>query len=221
MKAFSHRHLPQNTSTGRSVAIYSGDGWGFSGGTLLAVQETWVWSLGWENFLEREMAIHSSILAWRIPWTEEPGGLQSMGSQRAGHDWAHTHAATHIPQGLGKRMHWWVAEPSSFSTIVSKQCHPHSLNTNICLWMPRQKKKDPLPPPAPAAPLPGVPFRCPLVLLTFGCLSLISKLYHSLKHTPKCKFLRFILNFLYVCQADFYFTNPEITFEILDKGRCH
>ena len=48
--------------------------------------ETQVRSLGWEDPLEKEMATHSSILAWRIPWTEEPGGLQSMGSQRVGHD---------------------------------------------------------------------------------------------------------------------------------------
>ena len=48
---------------------------------LLVMQETWVLSLGWEDPLEKEMATHSSILAWRIPWTEEPGGLQSMGSQ--------------------------------------------------------------------------------------------------------------------------------------------
>ena len=48
--------------------------------------ETWVQSLGWEDPLEKEMATHSSVLAWRIPWTEEPGGLQSMGSQRVGHD---------------------------------------------------------------------------------------------------------------------------------------
>ena len=47
-----------------------------------AMQETWVQSLGWEGPLEEGMAIHSSILAWRLPWTEEPGGLQSMGSQR-------------------------------------------------------------------------------------------------------------------------------------------
>ena len=46
-----------------------------------AMQETWVWSLGWEDSLEVGMATHSSILAWRIPWTEEPGGLQSMGSR--------------------------------------------------------------------------------------------------------------------------------------------
>ena len=47
----------------------------------------WVRPLGWEDPLEKEMATHSSILAWRIPWMEEPGGLQSMGSQRIGHDW--------------------------------------------------------------------------------------------------------------------------------------
>ena len=46
------------------------------------MQETWVPSLGQEYFLEKGMAIHSSILAWKIPWAEEPGGLQSMGSQR-------------------------------------------------------------------------------------------------------------------------------------------
>ena len=51
-----------------------------------AMQETWVRFLGWEHPLEKEMAIHSSILAWRILWTEEPGRLQSMGLQRVGHD---------------------------------------------------------------------------------------------------------------------------------------
>ena len=53
---------------------------------LSAMRETWVRSLGQENPLEKEMATHSSILAWRIPWTEEPGGLQSTGSPRVGHD---------------------------------------------------------------------------------------------------------------------------------------
>ena len=48
--------------------------------------ETVARSLGWEDHLEKEMAIHCSILAWRIPWTEKPGGLQSMGSQKVGHD---------------------------------------------------------------------------------------------------------------------------------------
>ena len=51
-----------------------------------AVQETWVRSLGCDDPLEKEMATHSSILAQRVPWTEKPGGLQSMGSQRVGHD---------------------------------------------------------------------------------------------------------------------------------------
>ena len=50
------------------------------------MQERWVWSLDWEDPLEKEMAPHSSILAWETPWTEEPGGLQSMGSQRVRHD---------------------------------------------------------------------------------------------------------------------------------------
>ena len=49
--------------------------------------KTQVRSLGWEDLLEKEMAAHSSILAWRISWTEEPGGPQSIGSQRVGHDW--------------------------------------------------------------------------------------------------------------------------------------
>ena len=52
------------------------------------MQETWVWCLGWEDPLVKEMATHSSILAWRILWTEETGGLQSMGSQWVGHNWA-------------------------------------------------------------------------------------------------------------------------------------
>ena len=50
------------------------------------MQETRIQSLGWEDPLEKEMANHSSILAWKISWIEEPGGLQSMGSQRVGHD---------------------------------------------------------------------------------------------------------------------------------------
>ena len=53
---------------------------------LPAVQETWARSLGWEDPLEKGMATHSSIFAWRTPRTEEPGGLQSMGLQRVGHD---------------------------------------------------------------------------------------------------------------------------------------
>ena len=54
--------------------------------SMQEAQETWVQSLGWEDPLEKEMATHSSILVWRIPETEEPGGLPSMGSHRVGHD---------------------------------------------------------------------------------------------------------------------------------------
>ena len=53
---------------------------------LPVMWETRVQSVGWEDSLEKEMATHSSVLAWRIPWTEEPGWLQSMGSQRVGHN---------------------------------------------------------------------------------------------------------------------------------------
>ena len=63
----------------------------FPGGSdsknLPAMQETWDRFLGWENPLEKEMATHSSILVWKIPWTEEPGGLQSMGSQESDKTW--------------------------------------------------------------------------------------------------------------------------------------
>ena len=53
---------------------------------LSTMQETQVRALGWEDPLEKEMATHSSTIAWKMPWTEEPGRLQSMGSQRVGHD---------------------------------------------------------------------------------------------------------------------------------------
>ena len=52
------------------------------------IKEMWVWYLGREDPLEEEMATHSNILAWRIPWTEEPGGLQSIGWQRVGYNWS-------------------------------------------------------------------------------------------------------------------------------------
>ena len=63
------------------------------------------WSLrylGGEDPLEKEMATHSSILAWRIPWTEEPGGLQSMGSQRVGHNWATSLSLSHTSKVMLK-----------------------------------------------------------------------------------------------------------------------
>ena len=62
-----------------------------SGKECLLMPETEVQSLGQENTLEEEMATHSSILAWKIPWAEKPGGLQSMGLERVRHDWATKH----------------------------------------------------------------------------------------------------------------------------------
>ena len=69
---------------------------------LPAVPKTWVQPLSQENPLEKKMATHSNILAWRIPQTEEPGRLQSMGSQRIEHNWAtNTHSnQTHLPAGI-------------------------------------------------------------------------------------------------------------------------
>ena len=81
---------------------------------LPAVQETWVRSLGWEDALEKEMATHSSILAWEFSWTEEPGGLQSMGSQRVGHDWAtNTYLLTYLLTSC-------VAQGTQYFVIVYK-----------------------------------------------------------------------------------------------------
>ena len=83
----SHRGCERHSSKLDEVTYY----WGTSQVAqrlkhLPAMREAWVRSLGQEDPLDKEMATHSSILTWRIPWTEEPGGLQSTGSQRVGHD---------------------------------------------------------------------------------------------------------------------------------------
>ena len=92
---------------------------------LPAVQETQVWSLGQEDPLEKGMATHSSILAWIIPWTEDPGGLQSMGSQRVGHNWV-TNAFTFslLPLKAG----WEREEARGAIPSPARACrHIHSL----------------------------------------------------------------------------------------------
>ena len=73
---------------------------------LPAMRETWVQSLGWKDPLEKEMEIHSSILAWKIPWTEEPGGLQSMGSQRVRHNWSEALSIIWSSLGLPLWLSW-------------------------------------------------------------------------------------------------------------------
>ena len=65
------------------------------------MQVVWVWSLGWEDPLEEEMATHSSILAWEILWTEEPGGLHSIGLQSVGHNWVTEKQQQHIIDATG------------------------------------------------------------------------------------------------------------------------
>ena len=75
---------------------------------LPTMWETWVQSLCLGDLLETEMAIHSSILAWKIPWMEEPGRLQSMGSQRVGHDYATSLTTESLGVGLSRADHPWV-----------------------------------------------------------------------------------------------------------------
>ena len=92
--------MPARTSSpGGSIRIQFESGYRFRGASLVAqmvknppaMRETWVRSLGKEGPLEESMGTHSSVPPWRIPWTEEPGGLQSMGSQRVRHHWATKH----------------------------------------------------------------------------------------------------------------------------------
>ena len=86
-------------------------------------QERQFRSLGREDALEEEMASHSSILAWRIPWTEEPGGLQSRGSQRVRYDWATEHSTKLDWTGLEDRMihraAWTLQTPATHVAIPS------------------------------------------------------------------------------------------------------
>ena len=99
------------------------------------MQETWVQSPGWEDPLENRMAIHSSILAWRIPRTEEPGGLQSMGLQRVGYDWAtNTHTLGDFYKSGSSNMsltpsllHFLKHLVGQGKTHLLRQfwCHPH------------------------------------------------------------------------------------------------
>ena len=112
-----------------NITVCTRPSWGFPGGSVVQnppamqeLQETWVWSLGWEDPLEKGMATQSSILVWRIPWTGEPGGVQSMGSQRVRHDWGdlaykHMHDLPKLPNYLftpsNHKFVTWVCESLS------------------------------------------------------------------------------------------------------------
>ena len=97
---------------------------------LPSVQETQVWSLGWEDPLQKGMATHSSILTWRIPWTEEPGGLQSMGWQRVRHDWATTLSLKRYLGEFFTHLSIWY---------LSKAIRVEKSWTQLRDWAPRQK----------------------------------------------------------------------------------
>ena len=93
---------------------------------LPAMRETWVQSLGREDPLEKETATHSSILAWKIPWTEEPGRLQSMRSQRVGHDGATSLSLSlSVPQDGVITVHMERQLPSL--GLLSQRPHPRRL----------------------------------------------------------------------------------------------
>ena len=84
------------------------------------MQEMWVWSLGWEGALDRGMATHSSVLAWRVPWTEEPGGLQSLGSHRVRQGWAteHEHSIYRASLNLQKQNLMILIVNESYTRII-------------------------------------------------------------------------------------------------------
>ena len=94
----------------------------------------WARSLGQEAPLEKKMATHSSILAWRIPWTEEPGGLQSGGSQRVGYDWV---SCTHTSDGLGRGTKITFRENDWWARLDKKKKRKRrsvSWNNQSCTW---------------------------------------------------------------------------------------
>ena len=99
---------------------------------LPSMQEIWVRSLGQEDPLEKEMATHPSILAWIIPWTEEPGGLQSKGSQRVRYDWTTSLHFSHFSRV-------WL-----FVTLWAVACQ-----APLSMWFPRQEYRSGLPCPSP------------------------------------------------------------------------
>ena len=98
-----------------------------------AMKETWVWSLGWEDLLEKGMATHTNILAWRIPWTERPGGLQSKELPRVQHKWAHHHTLSEcitLIQGIFyKHRHFHIVITSLTPSVSLKDCFVASIIT--------------------------------------------------------------------------------------------
>ena len=105
---------------------------------LPAVQETWVWSLGWEDALQEEMAAHSRVLAWRILQTEEPGGVLSLGLHRVGHEWSDLtcmHALEKEMATHSSILAWripWTEEPGGLLSIGSHRVG-HNWSNLACM----------------------------------------------------------------------------------------
>ena len=103
-----------------------------------------IWSLGWEDSLEQEMATHSSILAWELPWTEEPGGLQTIRSQRVGHDWVCMHTYT-----ISQLVFYiflvdspaWISKDKALFSLGSQSPHPVLLKILLIYLLLKKKKK--------------------------------------------------------------------------------
>ena len=95
---------------------------------LHAIQETQVWSLGQEDPLQKEMAAHSSILAWRIPWIEEPGRLQSTGLHRVGHDWV----TNTFFSFLDKEWHCYLSSLCKTEDLPELKVHKLWPNPTVC-----------------------------------------------------------------------------------------
>ena len=128
--------------------------------------ETWVWCPSWEDRLEEGMATHSNILAWRIPMTEEPGGLQSMGSQRVRHNWATKHSTAQECSPATQDDRQGAPQLSRLASLKVLQWPTRgSLCFSTCSWCLR-------PPWNPACPS-----RAPVFLLSapelFGCFTLL------------------------------------------------
>ena len=135
------KNLPANAVDVRKL------GWTMGQDSLVAqmvkhlptMRETLVWSLDREDTLEKEMATHSSTLAWKIPWMEEPGRLQSMESQRVGHDWATSLMGQEDPLEEGMATHssilaWripWTGEPGGLQSMRLQRIRHHWAHTNI------------------------------------------------------------------------------------------
>ena len=134
---------------------------GFPGGSevknLPAMQELWerqVRSLGWEDPLNKKMATHSSILAWRTPWIEEIGGLQSMGSQRVGHDLRDLACmyGNHSGEGNGNPLQYfawkipWTEEPGRLQSMGSLRVgHDWATSLSLFTFMQWRRKWQPTP----------------------------------------------------------------------------